>query len=374
VTVSQPRERVVLLLLLIYVVILLAVGLNPRNLARHNDVTWLPDQAALRFDGHGLAFTDSPATAAVEPIDAFTLLVDLRLMASDTPRGFEHVVTLFGHAADSQLLIGQWKDSLIVTNGADYDYRQRRPRLSASLNPGDGQWHVLAVTVDRDGTRLFVDGLETAAMAQRLTLPAADGRFRLLLGNSVHGNQGWKGLIRGVALLRRAMHPTEIATVATGSRKLDTFVGSGAEQPELLFSFAEGQDEVSGDLGARALPLSFPRDRVILEPEFFQPGFRDARLGDVIVNLFGFVPFGILGALALLGRGVSRAATLVVVVAAGAVLSGSIELAQAWMPMRSSSVLDLLLNTSGTFGGTLGCLLLSPHVVRLIRAEGQRPS
>ncbi|NIP92495.1 MAG: hypothetical protein GWO24_03100 [Akkermansiaceae bacterium] len=75
---------------------------------------------------------------------------------------------------------------------------------------------------------------------------------------------------------------------------------------------------------------------------------------DVVVNLLGFVPFGLLLA-ALLGRitTTGRAFTLSVVI--GMALSFGIEFLQSWIPTRSSSLVDLVLNTTGT---ALGALLL----------------
>ncbi|MGE0626061.1 MAG: LamG-like jellyroll fold domain-containing protein [Pseudomonadales bacterium] len=375
---SATRQRIAVGLLLAYVIFLAVTGLNPRDLSRGNEVRWLPDEPGIRFDGHGLAYTDAPAGGQPGAgFAAFTLLLDLRLAATQGRRGFEHVVTVFGDTTASQLLIGQWKDSLIVTNGADYDYRQRRPRLSATLAPDDGHWHLLAVTADDAGTRLYLDGEEVAAMVETLTLPAEDGDFHLLLGNSVHGNQGWRGSIRAVALLPRALDPAGIGEVS-GRLEETSLDALGAGAPELLFVFGEGRGRRSADLGRRGLALSFPPDRVILEPEFFQPGFRDARLSDVVVNLFGFVPLGILGVLVL--RGAERSRTLgpviipVLVVAGGIALSACIEIAQAWMPMRSSSLLDLLLNSAGTAVGALAGLLLARQLERLLVPAAQRES
>ena len=56
------------------------------------------------------------------------------------------------------------------------------------------------------------------------------------------------------------------------------------------------------------------------------------------------------------------------------VLSACIELAQAWMPMRSSSLLDLLLNASGTLVGAAMCLLAEKPAARLLKSDAQRES
>lgn len=374
--VHTTRGRTALALLLIYVILLAVAGLNPRNLPRGNAVGWLADQPGIRFDGHGLAYTAALGNGMTENAFAeFSLLVDLQLVSAGGRRGFEHVVTFFGDESASQLLVGQWQQSLIVTNGADYDYRQRRPRLSAALDPDDRRWHLLVVTADATGTRLFLDDREAGAMTEQLTLPAADGDFRLLLGNSVHGNRGWSGLIRGVALLSRSLDPAEIRDLAGRHGEVSSFDQLSLEHPALLFAFTEGRGRQSVDLGGRMRTLSFPPEPVILRPEFFQPGFRDARLLDVLVNLFGFVPLGVLGVLVLRSRTAAPSgAVLAIVVGFGVALSACIELAQAWMLMRSSSLLDLLLNSAGTLSGALAGLASGPRLERLLEPPSQRGS
>ena len=49
-----------------------------------------------------------------------------------------------------------------------------------------------------------------------------------------------------------------------------------------------------------------------------------------------------------MGTQPNRLSTLATALAIGFALSASIELAQAWIPSRSSSLLDLLLNVAGT--------------------------
>ena len=70
---------------------------------------------------------------------------------------------------------------------------------------------------------------------------------------------------------------------------------------------------------------------------------------DIVLNLCGFIPLGFL-LVALFGD-VARSTRLSALggaVAIGFALSGSIELTQAWIPSRSSSLQDLLLNVAGT--------------------------
>jgi VanZ family protein len=75
---------------------------------------------------------------------------------------------------------------------------------------------------------------------------------------------------------------------------------------------------------------------------------------DMAVNVLGYVPFGMLVMLALhpTRRG---AAAILITLAAGALLSGSVEAVQTFIPRRVSSNVDLVANICGTLiGAALG--------------------
>ena len=73
-----------------------------------------------------------------------------------------------------------------------------------------------------------------------------------------------------------------------------------------------------------------------------------------MINFLGFIPFGVLlSALLLAVTDRSRGAVTVMTIICGAALSLGLELAQAWIPTRYSSLLDLSLNTLGTALGAV---------------------
>jgi len=73
---------------------------------------------------------------------------------------------------------------------------------------------------------------------------------------------------------------------------------------------------------------------------------------DVIVNVLGYLPFGMLCVLALHPRP-RGAAAIVVTLAAGTLLAGSVEALQTFLPRRVSSNVDLVTNVVGTLIGAL---------------------
>ncbi|WP_051937758.1 VanZ family protein [Ferriphaselus sp. R-1] len=82
---------------------------------------------------------------------------------------------------------------------------------------------------------------------------------------------------------------------------------------------------------------------------------------DALINVLAYLPFGLLLGLILrshLGAGWS----VVLAVTGGAMLSGGMELAQLYLPMRTGSNLDLLTNVGGTLGGALLAVSIAPRI------------
>src|SRR5690606_2292372 len=82
---------------------------------------------------------------------------------------------------------------------------------------------------------------------------------------------------------------------------------------------------------------------------------------DVALNFAGFLPFGVAFALVLRTRRGGGFKVLIVTTLAGCGLSLFIELGQAWIPSRDSSLRDLVLNTVGAAVGA-GLLLMVTKV------------
>lgn len=71
---------------------------------------------------------------------------------------------------------------------------------------------------------------------------------------------------------------------------------------------------------------------------------------DIVVNVLGYLPFGAFAVLALYPR-VRGVAAVALVVVVGALLAGSIEALQTYLPRRIASNVDLLANLGGTLIG-----------------------
>lgn len=89
-------------------------------------------------------------------------------------------------------------------------------------------------------------------------------------------------------------------------------------------------------------------------------GLRIASRADMLENVLGYLPLGVLLALRL-GLSTSRGVAVTVTLLAAALLSLSLEMIQVFVPGRNSSATDLLMNTIGTFVGALGSAIFDPR-------------
>jgi len=96
--------------------------------------------------------------------------------------------------------------------------------------------------------------------------------------------------------------------------------------------------------------------RNILAPPWDDFEFDRDFIIDGVLNFLGFIPLGIALAASLARwAGRLKANALPVAVAIGVLTSLFIELSQSSMPSRSSSLLDLMLNSAGALAGALIC-------------------
>ena len=331
----------------------LLVGLSPRGFEFRNGVEWDDDGSGIDFVKPGLAYTETFATQETDQAEqGLTIQLALRADAQATP-GFRFIAVVHSGSDQSQLLIAQWRQTIIVMNGDDYDYTRRLPRLTAAVSDYAGEPFYLVVTSDARGGTLYINGNAVDSNPDlTLRLPTDQTQGRLVLGNSVYGDKPWLGAVGGFALHRVALGEEALRRhLELWSHDRD-FSGDDYGSADLSYPLSEGTDRTASDRSLNGVDLHFPRETTFIEPRFFAHDIATLALDDttdVVINLCGFVPFGfVLIALLAERTSIPRLAALLPVCAIGLALSFGVELAQAWIPSRRSSYLDLLLNVVGT--------------------------
>lgn len=366
-------------LLAVVVFCILYAGLTPLAERDRNDVYRLSQPNALVFPGNGVA-TYLPNDVIVDELGSgsgFVLELEFTPAALKT-NAFYILLSFYGEDSDSQLVVGQWQHQLTVMNGDDYDYSERRPRAIADLRRVTGERYRLKVVSSKSRTQLYLNDVLVGSQNNEFTLP--QNLSLINIGNDVRLKQPWKGVLYSASLMKEAVLEQTLLerTVLEGHKlnggKLSEAGGQhldGLNKPRQLVDFASPA-------------FATPDTLDLAAPQLFTEAsntaqWRFAYWRDVILNLLGFIPLGIILTL-LVTRyadlGLIRAAHIgtaqsIVIIALVSLISGFslsffIEYQQAWLMHRHSSWLDLVLNSAGSVVGAVILLFILYSNQRLL--------
>ena len=262
----KKRDKHLQLWLLILIILLLGIlfyGLRPKNFNFENGVTWLKDGPGVRFSSNGLAFArsflkQSDNDAIFE--NGFSIELSFR-PTGNAGGGFGFVLSIHDGRDRNQLVGGQWRSYIIVMNGDDYDHKRKNPRISVDTAFQKDKPIFLTITTGKQGTRIYIDGkLAKSNSKLKLILPSGHNS-RLMVGNSVYGNNSWKGEIFGLALYSYSVNDDEAASHFDHNSTVKNFTFAKAYQPALLYTFEEGKGTQALDQSGNGAPLE-PQKRV----------------------------------------------------------------------------------------------------------------
>jgi hypothetical protein len=359
------------------------VGLWPFDFRPSNRVNWLSEHPGLHFEPYGIAYDPAPLAASPglngASVTSANFTVELWIETHREPaNNVFNILTIHNPRLPLDFVLGQWKQDFLLRATMQHPQPAdaiREVGLDDVLP--DQQARFITVRSDGAGTDFYLDGLAIGHFPQFvLNAEALDGQ--LILGNGASGKNPWTGRLFGLALYSQALNAREIArhrAVWTQGRARQL-----ANAPGLvaLYLFDEGR-------GQQAKDSSGNRHRVII-PAVFRPIHRDFLLppwndisynrpdySDIAINVLGFVPFGFCFFLhrhALRPRRLLTNALLAVF--AGVTVSLTIEIIQAWLPNRTSSMNDLLTDTAGLLFGVALALSIRSKVVNAESAPETR--
>lgn len=343
---------------------ILVAGLWPFNFFPKNQVEWLPDRDGVRFHGQGIVtgpFIDQKQWQRLFQERAITLEIRLRpeLETSSSPC----IVTLYDGKSPDLLTLRQWRSHLVIWSRADDSADRKRGVQFQEIGLRDalpkGQDAFIAIASDRSGTAVYVNGGPPKAYPRRSLLAATPaGDMRLILGNSPSGESFWTGDITGLAVYNRVLAPEEATRDYEAWQRNDSFAIRQQAGLVALYPFYERQGETIRNVANPDETLNMPDlfkpvQRRMLEWPGQEFRWNLPSLQDVAVNILGFIPAGVLFSAFLLKTFPKKRLTVfLVAVLLGTGLSLLIELAQAWLPTRDSSLADVACNAVGTVFGS----------------------
>ena len=341
-------------------------GLKPKNYDFSNNVKSIETQPGLRFGKYGIAYTkifDTGLTRQLESLQGFTVLVNFQ-PKPDFKDGFGLMLVLHDGDDDEQLIIGQWQSHIIAMNGDDYAHKTKLPRISfdadkisnSDLRPSG---LALILASDNQGTRVHVNGKLVKEKAKTfLRVPHGKGT-RLILGNSPYGKASWQGDLYHLAFYAGTFSEEDLALMSIGDPAKTRAKNPGRADALIAYDFKEIEKGRVADTSHSGIDLQIPPRLKPIKKNVLAWPWQDVKVDkgfflDVALNLIGFIPLGFLLSLFLLRlSSLPAKQALWLPVLACFLISLGIEIAQAWLPSRSSSMLDVVMNTAGSMTGAM---------------------
>jgi len=340
---------------------ILIFGLIPKDFHFSNGVNWIKDQAGIRFSKYGIAYTH-PFIELIEgeisEPNSFSIEIALKPESYDE-KGFNFILALHSGKDSHQLLMGQYLSWIILMNGDDYAHKRRTKRIAVNTASPSPTARFVTITTGKEGTQVYLNG-QRVRTKKDLTLKIPNGsKARLMIGNSTNGRNSWQGDVYGLAFYGYTLTAQDAARHFNRWFQDQNFAFAKKDKPSVLYFFDEKEGLRALDHSGGNHHLEIPSKMQILEREILSPTWSLFKLNrsfikDFVLNLVGFIPFGfILSATLFKLGGTFEKNNVLITVVLCFTLSLIIEILQAWIPSRSSHMLDLILNTLGALMGTI---------------------
>lgn len=345
----MSRKVVTLVTVGIWIGIFVA-GLWPFNFVPKNRIRWLPGGAGLRFEGYGQVYSSVPMFSPRGPDGAAEATIELVFTPS---RSYNNASTVFALVNQNEVsfAIGQSLTDLFLQDS--FTQAGGKPVVNLWIDDvcGHAQELFVTVTLDTRHVDVYLDGQLARSFPVSTRADSLSGK--VLVGHSVKGGGQWSGNVARVAIFEGTLDNAEISRRYkqwTKTRHLDREVNYRGAAYEFV---TPARDFVS-NVWETGPDLMIPKTFRLSKPTVLEwPDHLDRSVFfDAVVNIAGFVPFGLATCLCLrfwTRWSISRCVAMTILV--GASVSLVIELLQVFLPTRDSSLADLVTNILGTVLG-----------------------
>lgn len=329
---------------------ILYAGLTPFHVPA-NQVTWLPAADALRFGKHGTVLASGSFPPAATDARSIEFWAKPGLTQDSNT-----LLAFYSPANPRQLWLSQSESDLKIQTQPSSAWRNvRTAKFYVDDAFRDGRNTFWTLTFDRSGAAVYRDGALIRRVASfRLDREEISGQ--LIIANSPIFHESWSGVLRGLAIYDTALDRTQV------SRHYISWKEAGA--PDLapqdactaLYLFNERAGNIIHNHMGSGHDLYIPARFLIVRQTLLDPVWRafSWKFGfwqDTLINIGGFIPFGCFFCAYFTVRGMRS--PVLGAVAFGAAVSLFIEVTQAHLPTRDSSMSDVITNVLGSFLGAL---------------------
>ncbi len=313
-------------------------------------MVWVADANAVRLGEHGTILSSGtfppPVSGGVERSIEFWVKPG-KVKDSSTLVGF------YSPLSPRQLSISQSDSDLeihIQSSNAWRNVKTEKTYIDDAFR--DGKSAFWTVTFGQSGTAVYRDGAIVRSSPLRPSIGELSGR--LVMGNSPIFSDGWSGVLRGLAIYDTALDPAQIVRHYSSWTKGEAPALTSDDVCIALYLFNEHAGRAVHNKVRSDYDLYIPPNFTVLRQTVLDPVWRafDWSRGfweDAFINVGGFIPFGCCFCAWFSARKLPWPALCAS--ALGAAVSLCIELTQAHLPTRDSSMSDLINNILGTVIG-----------------------
>lgn len=345
-------------------VITLSLGLWPFHIPRNN-VKWLRKANGLSFGRFGTVLS----SGSFDMIASREVAGDgIEVWLQPEPYRSGAFLSFFNPQESLRLSLRQSvSDFELNANILNHEQRPLEASLyveNALLRPNPV---FIAITSGARGTIIYTNGIITK-VEPRFQIAGDVFEGQLILGDAPRNSDSWRGQLGGVAIYDAELSASQVR------RHYDSWKNDGRpnivedERNVALYLFDERKGKVVHNKVWPGIDLFIPERYTVVDKFALQPFWSEFEMTRqyweaALKNVVGFVPLGFSLYLFLRVRRTNRAAIATVII--GFLVSLTIEVLQAYLPMRESGTTDILTNTLGTWIGVLACRFVSPFLLSL---------
>jgi hypothetical protein len=330
---------------------ILYAGLHPFH-APANQVAWVVNADAVQFGEYGTILSSGSFRQPVSGRNERSIEIWAK---PGKVKDSSTLVAFYSAASPRQLSLSQSVSDLevhIQSSDAWRSVKTERTYIDDAFR--DGKSAFWTVTFSQSGTAVYRDG----ALVKRspLTPSISELSGRLVVGNSPIFDNSWSGVLRGLAIYDTALDRAQIERHYSSWTKGGTPVLTSDDVCIALYLFNEYAGGVVHNRARSENDLYIPRKYMVLRQTVLDPVWRAFNWSrgfwkDAFINVAGFIPFGCFFCAYFSARGLRLPALRGS--ALGAAVSVFIEITQAHLPTRDSSMSDLINNALGSILGAV---------------------
>jgi VanZ family protein len=367
-----PRQVLGVLAVLTLCSILVA-GLWPFHSPK-NEVHWLENDNGLRFDHYGTVL--SIGTLERASSDGPSISIEF-WMSPASAWNTGTLIAFYSPSTTRQFSLQQRYTDLVLRRDIGALHPQLNPVEMQVDNVFRKKQAMITVTSDGRSAAVYIDG-QLVTRSLWFGLSADDLTGRLIVGTSALQGDSWRGRLRGLALYRSELSAAQVAQHYEEWTRKGKPLATDNERVVALYLFDEHTGRIVNDYAGSRGDLYIPEHFLLVHQIFLEPPWSEMRtqhsyVKNVLINIAGFVPLGLIWSAYLSSVPRMRCAAAATVML-GFTVSFTIEILQASLPTRYSGMTDIITNTLGTCIGVALYHAIALPLARVLAAGQQAGS